>query len=194
MMVGGLAVRAGLGYNCGQSRTHSGAGFDSPTHRRNETAPSKYAVFLWPQHGRSNGVAVWEGATPAGPMPGLSTRTVPPPCLTAGDAGDTTRKHRSPIMAKQPTPGTNPSQITHVSISTVEKRVRRALAKQGLSLFKPRPSLAIPAGECAITDGPYRIIRSGLTLEDLARELGVLAEHETLVKPGQAAAIEGGAA
>lgn len=86
-------------------------------------------------------------------------------------------------MAKQPATGTNPSQITYVPQQTLEKRVRRALRKQGLQLFKPRPSLAIRPGECAVTDGPYRILRSGLTLESLARELGVLADHERLDTP-----------
>lgn len=92
-------------------------------------------------------------------------------------------------MAKQPHPGINPSQLTYVSLSTLEKRVRRALRKQGLQLFKPRPNLAIPAGEYGITDGPYRILRSGLSLESLARELGVLAEHEALDTPQPAGLV-----
>lgn len=91
-------------------------------------------------------------------------------------------------MANKATTGTNPSQITYVTTSTLEKRCRRALAKQGQTLIKPKAGTAArrELGEYAIHDASLGgIVIQGAELESLARDLGVLADHERLDTPAR---------
>ena len=84
-------------------------------------------------------------------------------------------------MSTSPTLGDLP-EIHFVSRATLEKRVRRELAKQGRKLLKSRPGT--PAyreyGQYAIENGLRRVVVINHDLLLLAHELGVLKPGERL--------------
>ena len=96
--------------------------------------------------------------------------------------GVTPMAHATPPGAIRPktTQTIPPADIRWVHEATAIKRVRRALTKQGLELFKPRQNRVPHIGEFAIVDHMHRILRTHLDLAALARELGVLAEDESV--------------
>jgi hypothetical protein len=77
--------------------------------------------------------------------------------------------------------GTTP-EISFVSRSTMEKRVRRALAVKGYRLLKSRPGTAAHRdyGHYAIENDLRRVIAVNHDLCLLAHELGVLGTGERL--------------
>lgn len=85
-------------------------------------------------------------------------------------------------MAKQPPPGTNPSQnITLVSAQALEKRIRRRLRQDGLQLRKNRAGTIDHQahGQWLVVDPGSRAIHyRQITLARLAQELGLLAAGE----------------
>jgi hypothetical protein len=72
---------------------------------------------------------------------------------------------------------------TPVTLSTLEKRIRRRLAADALQLRKNRPGTYqfSEYGDWSVIEPRNHVlIRRRFTLEELARELGVLADHETV--------------
>jgi hypothetical protein len=70
-----------------------------------------------------------------------------------------------------------------VTPSTLEKRIRRHLAVDGLQLRKNRVGTYQHTEHGAwsvIEPRDHVLMRRRFTLEELGRELGVLAEHETV--------------
>jgi len=95
---------------------------------------------------------------------------------------DTTRPEQ-PIMNTSPTPGTQPKTCpSFILRATLEKRIRRELAKRNHKLLKSRPGT--PAhreyGLYAIENDRRRVLETHLDLVTLARDLGVMQDHEYL--------------
>lgn len=75
---------------------------------------------------------------------------------------------------------------TPVSLATLEKRIRRRLAVDGLQLRKNRPGTYQfqEHGQWSVIEPrDHVLLRRRFTLDDLARDLGVLAAGETLATP-----------
>ena len=86
-------------------------------------------------------------------------------------------------MATKATPTGENRPNSLVSLSTLEKRIRRKLAADALQLRRNRPGTYQfnEHGDWSVIEPRNHVLmRRRFTLEQLGRELGVLAEHETL--------------
>ena len=169
-------------------------GFDSPNPEAHKSR-SISAAFLC-QHGSPyNGRAVREGAIPAGPQAGLSTRTVPSTRLTAGERSYRPQPEDSK-MANATSTGAIRPEITNtvqladgtaqtvfwVREAAVIKRIRRKLAKRNHRFVISREATRARTefGLYSILDANGDVLQRDANLADLARFLNVLADHETL--------------
>ena len=134
------------------------------------------------QNGKSYGRSMWEGATPAGPLAGRPTR-MESPTLLVGGARLSQPQLEDIIMATNATPTGENRPKSLVTLSTLEKRIRRHLAADYLQLRKNRRGTYQfnEHGEWSVIEPRNHVLmRRRFTLEELGRELGVLAEHETV--------------
>lgn len=94
--------------------------------------------------------------------------------------GRVTNLHLESIMSTS-IKGTLP-EIRFISRATIEKRIRRELAKSGRKLLKSRPGTAAHReyGQYAIENGLRRVVAINHDLLLLAHELGVLKPWERL--------------
>lgn len=95
-------------------------------------------------------------------------------------------------MANQATPTGKNRPKTPVTLATIEKRIRRRLAVDCLQLRKNRPGTYQfqEHGQWSVIDPRAHTLQPRrFTLEELARDLGVLAANE-IVADGQEAGHE----
>jgi hypothetical protein len=85
-------------------------------------------------------------------------------------------------MSHDSTPKGNTPSVRPVSLETLEKRVRRALAPRACSLLKTRPGTPDrnELGLYAVVDHKRVCIERDASLEALARYLGVLDDNEAI--------------
>ena len=86
-------------------------------------------------------------------------------------------------MATKATPTGEIRPNTPVTLSTLEKRIRRHLAADYLQLRKnrPPPKQFQEHGQWSVIEPRNHVLMNRrFTLEELGRELGVLAQHETV--------------
>ena len=113
--------------------------------------------------------------------PVLTTRTSPPP-KPSTEVADSVTTAKESTMNTSPK-GTLPENFpVFILRATLEKRVRRELAKQNRKLLKSRPGT--PAyreyGQYAIENDRRTVLETHLDLVKLARDLGVMQAHEYL--------------
>lgn len=182
-----LTVPDGLAYGHHQSRTQSGAGFGDPRpEAQSSRATLRRGFFV-----SSRNVLSWAGrmgdsnvCRSSGRFANLYGSAHP---FGDGGAEYTDRNLRTSTMAIKATStgAIRPeSTYTYVSASALEKRIRRHLAKQAQSLIKARPDQIDQIGIYAICGTNRHITRTHVNLASLARELGVLGEHERLDHSG----------
>lgn len=204
-MIACLTVRENQGQNATKSRYLTGAshtlngvaGFDSPYPEAHKSRATP-AAFLCQYGSPYNGRAVRGAARLAGPQASLSTRTVPPTRLTAGERSyrphpeDTTMANATSTpkirakntQARLHADGSTDT-ITWVRESTVIKRLRRALAKKNHSLLITREGTSArrELGEYAVLDSDGHPLQTHAELAALGRFLGVLADDERIDPP-----------
>ena len=172
-------------------------GFDSPTLEAQDSRATP-AAFLCQYGSPYNGRAVWEGAIPAGPRAGLSTRTVPPTRLTAGQRSyrplhedftmpqdNSARASRAHVTQSRIHANGTTDTITWVREATCIKRLRRHLAKSGCSLHITREGSPDRQrhGEYFIRDEEGRLIDDKISLEAWLRAYNLLADGERIDPP-----------
>lgn len=178
-----LLVPGFAGHNARSHRHNAIAGFGDPRHEAQKSRAT-IAAFLCRKYGSPyNGRAVWETVMSAGPHAGSPTCTVPLTRLATGKRSYRPQ-HEDSIMAIKATSTGEicPAEIHFIFRSTLEKRVRRALASKGYRLLKSRAGTAAfrEYGQYAVENGIRRIIAINHDLSLLAHELGVLADNERL--------------
>ena len=84
-------------------------------------------------------------------------------------------------MAHKATP-TGAIRPKLVTLPTLEKRLRRHLAKQGHTLVKSRPGTKahVHYGRYAIHDSSFELLAEHINLESRCRAYGLLAENEAV--------------
>lgn len=192
-----LTVPQSRGQTVNRHRHIVMTGFDSPTLEAHISRAIP-AAFLCQYGSPYNGRAVWEGAIPAGPLAGLSTRTVPLTRLTAGKRSNRPQLEDS-IMANNATPtgairpqsapsapSTDPgSDFRWVREATVIKRIRRKLAERGHSLLITREGTSgrRELGQYVVLGERHQVLSADCKLDSLARFLGVLGYDERVELP-----------
>lgn len=85
-------------------------------------------------------------------------------------------------MANKATPTGAIRPKTLVSLATLEKRIRRHLARQGHTLVKSRPGTKAHEhyGRYSIHDSSFELLAEHINLESRCRAYGLLAENEAV--------------